>query len=241
MYVGEGEKNVRAIFTLASRLSPCIIFLDEADAILASRSSASSPRTTHREIINQFLREWADVPLSLSPTFLMVATNRPFDLDDAVLRRLPRRILVDLPTLTDRLEILRIHLREECLAGDVDLHDLSKRTGLYSGSDLKNLCVAAALACVKEAQEEWVSRGVGFPEKRILEKRHFEKALKEVGASVGEDMGSLGAMRKWDEKFGEGRRGKGGRVMGFGGEAGKKGKDGGGVEAVEGAGRVRRW
>jgi len=241
MYVGEGEKNVRAIFTLASRLSPCIIFLDEADAILASRSSASSPRTTHREIINQFLREWADVPLSLSPTFLMVATNRPFDLDDAVLRRLPRRILVDLPTQTDRLEILRIHLREECLAGDVDLVDLSRRTGLYSGSDLKNLCVAVALTCVKEAQEEWVSRGVRFPEKRILEKKHFEKALKEVGASVGEDMGSLGAMRKWDEKFGEGRRRKGGRVMGFGGLGGNGGgKDGGSGEVEEGAGRVRR-
>ncbi|RPB28052.1 AAA-domain-containing protein [Terfezia boudieri ATCC MYA-4762] len=244
MYVGEGEKNVRAIFTLASRLSPCIIFLDEADAILASRSSASSPRTTHREIINQFLREWADVPLSLSPTFLMVATNRPFDLDDAVLRRLPRRILVDLPTQTDRLEIFRIHLREESLAADVDLMDLSKRTSLYSGSDLKNLCVAAALACVKEAQEEWVSKGVRFPEKRILEKRHFEKALKEVGASVGEDMGTLGAMRKWDEKFGEGRRRKGGRMMGFGGLSGKEkegGKYGGGDGPVEeGAGRVRR-
>ncbi|KAF8420081.1 hypothetical protein EV426DRAFT_700708 [Tirmania nivea] len=238
MYVGEGEKNVRAIFTLASRLSPCIIFLDEADAILASRSSASSPRTTHREIINQFLREWADVPLTPgTSTFLMVATNRPFDLDDAVLRRLPRRILVDLPTQTDRLEILKIHLRDEAIAADVQLPDLARRTQLYSGSDLKNLCVAAALACVKEAQEECVTRGVKFPEKRVLQKRHFEKALKEVGASVGEDMGSLGAMRKWDEKFGEGRKRKGARVMGFGGVGGK---DGAGGLAEEGMGRVRK-
>jgi len=238
MYVGEGEKNVRAIFTLAARLSPCIIFLDEADAILASRSSSSSPRTTHREIINQFLREWADVPLTpTTSTFLMVATNRPFDLDDAVLRRLPRRILVDLPTRSDRLEIFRIHLRDEVLARDVDLHELATRTNLYSGSDIKNLCVAAALGCVKESQEAWVATGVKFPEKRVLERRHFEKALTEVGASVGEDMGSLGLMRKWDEKFGEGRKRRGGRVMGFGGIVGKDGKE---VGVEEGAGRVRR-
>lgn len=242
MYVGEGEKNVRAIFTLASRLSPCIIFLDEADAILASRSSSTSTRTTHREIINQFLREWADVPLSpTTSTFLMVATNRPFDLDDAVLRRLPRRILVDLPTMKDRLEILKIHLRDERLANDVLIEDFATRTNLYSGSDLKNLCVAAALGCVKESQEAWVASGVKFPERRVLEKRHFEKALTEVGASIGEDMGSLGAMRKWDEKFGEGKRRRGGRVMGFGGVGGKDGeKDGGGGGVEEGAGRVRR-
>lgn len=114
--------------------------------------------------------------------------------------------------------------------------DLAQQTPLYSGSDLKNVCVSAALAAVREEQDLFVSEGVAYPAKRILGKRHFEKALLEVGASVGEDMGSLAQMRKWDEKFGEGKgRKRGGRGIGFGG--GKEEKKG---VVDEGLGRVRR-
>lgn len=149
-YVGEGEKNVAAIFSLARKLSPCIVFLDEADAVFASRD-AMRERTSHRDILNQFLKEWDG--LNDLSVFVMVATNRPFDLDDAVIRRLPRRLLVDLPTQADRKEILRIHLKGEQLDSAVDLEDLAKRTPFYSGSDLKNVAVSAALACVKEENE----------------------------------------------------------------------------------------
>jgi SpoVK/Ycf46/Vps4 family AAA+-type ATPase len=149
-YVGEGEKNVAAIFSLARKLSPCIVFLDEADAVFASRD-AMRERTSHRDILNQFLKEWDG--LNDLSVFVMVATNRPFDLDDAVIRRLPRRLLVDLPTQADRKEILRIHLAGEKLDAAVDLDDLAKRTPFYSGSDLKNVAVSAALACVKEENE----------------------------------------------------------------------------------------
>ncbi|KAL8768149.1 MAG: hypothetical protein Q9209_005540 [Squamulea sp. 1 TL-2023] len=147
MWVGEGEKNVKAIFSLAKKLTPCIVFIDEADAILGSRGGSSN-RVSHRELINQFLREW-DGMGELS-AFIMVATNRPFDLDEATLRRLPRRMLVDLPTGNDREEILRIHLKDEVLDSEISLAKLAAETPLYSGSDLKNLCVAAALACVRE-------------------------------------------------------------------------------------------
>jgi len=78
------------------------------------------------------------------------ATNRPFDLDDAVLRRLPRRLLVDLPGPRDRKAILEILLRNEQLAADVNLEHLARNTDGFSGSDLKHLCVAAALAAVKD-------------------------------------------------------------------------------------------
>ena len=147
MYVGEGEKNIRAIFTLAKKLTPCIVFIDEADAILGSRGGSSN-RTTHRELINQFLREWDG--MTATSAFIMVATNRPFDLDEASLRRLPRRLLVDLPTEKDREAILGIHLKDEQLAEDVSLSNLASQTPFYSGSDLKNVAVAAALACVRE-------------------------------------------------------------------------------------------
>ena len=127
--------------------------------------------------------------------FIMVATNRPFDLDDAVLRRLPRRLLVDLPTEEDRLAILKIHLKEEVLDPVVDLADLARRTPLYSGSDLKNMCVAAALACVREENDQ-AARHQGdepyqYPERRTLTPAHFERAMDEISASINEDMASL--------------------------------------------------
>lgn len=212
MYVGEGEKNVKAIFTLAKKLSPCVVFIDEADAIFCSRTGASS-RTSHRELINQFLREWDG--MNEMSAFIMVATNRPFDLDDAVLRRLPRRLLVDLPTEKDRRAILKIHLKDEKLDSTIDLDELARRTPLYSGSDLKNLCVAAALACVRE-ENELAAKHTGpepyrFPERRVLSKRHFEKGMEEISASISEDMSSLTAIRRFDEKYGDrkGRRPKG--------------------------------
>ncbi|KAJ5776193.1 uncharacterized protein N7511_001204 [Penicillium nucicola] len=216
MYVGEGEKNVKAIFTLAKKLSPCVVFIDEADAIFCSRTGASS-RTSHRELINQFLREW-DGMNDLS-AFIMVATNRPFDLDDAVLRRLPRRLLVDLPTEEDRLAVLKIHLKEEQLDDSVDLADLARRTPLYSGSDLKNLSVAAALACVREENEAAAkhtgSEPYTYPERRILTRTHFERGMGEISASISEDMSSLSAIRKFDEQYGD-RKGRRQKSAGWG-------------------------
>lgn len=217
MYVGEGEKNIRAIFSLAKKLTPCIVFIDEADAILGARSGGSN-RTSHRELINQFLREWDG--MTETSAFIMVATNRPFDLDEASLRRLPRRLLVDLPVEKDREAILKIHLKDEILDSEVSLSQLATQTPFYSGSDLKNVAVAAALSCVREEFEAAAAHAKDstndeiyhYPEKRILHDRHFSKAMEEISASISEDMASLSAIRKFDEKYGDrrGRRKKGG-------------------------------
>nr|KMM70654.1 proteasome-activating nucleotidase [Coccidioides posadasii RMSCC 3488] len=216
MYVGEGEKNVKAIFTLAKKLSPCVVFIDEADAIFCSRTGASN-RTSHRELINQFLREWDG--MSETSAFIMVATNRPFDLDDAVLRRLPRRLLVDLPTEKDRHEILKIHLKDEAVDKSVDLTDLARRTPFYSGSDLKNMSVAAALACVREEYDAAIrhkgDEPYKYPERRILKSHHFDRAMEEISASISEDMSSLTAIRKFDEKYGD-RKGRRKKSAGWG-------------------------
>jgi SpoVK/Ycf46/Vps4 family AAA+-type ATPase len=85
----------------------------------------------------------------------MIATSRPWELDRAVLRRLPSRILVDMPTLEDREAILKIYLKHENLALDVDISDLATAAQSFTGSDLKNLCVAAALNCVWEEPGVW--------------------------------------------------------------------------------------
>ncbi|KAJ5594901.1 uncharacterized protein N7459_001109 [Penicillium hispanicum] len=216
MYVGEGEKNVKAIFTLAKKLSPCVVFIDEADAIFCSRTGASN-RSSHRELINQFLREWDG--MSDMSAFIMVATNRPFDLDDAVLRRLPRRLLVDLPTEKDRLEILKIHLKEEIVDSSVDLAELARRTPLYSGSDLKNLSVAAALACVRQeidaASQHKGDEPYNYPARRTLTNAHFERGMEEISASISEDMSSLSAIRKFDEQYGD-RKGRREKSPGWG-------------------------
>ncbi|KAL8397557.1 hypothetical protein RB594_004315 [Gaeumannomyces avenae] len=205
-WVGASERNVRAIFSLARKLAPVVVFLDEADSLLGSRESRN--RGGHREVVNQFLREWDG--LAETDAFIMVATNRPYDLDEAVLRRLPRKILVDLPLAPHRLEILRVLLRDERLdPQSVDLARLAADTELYSGSDLKHLCVAAAFHAVRDAVR---ARDASpdpaahvFPDRRLLTGDHFARAMHEVSASVSPDAGSLKAIRKFDERYGDGQ------------------------------------
>jgi len=153
--VGEGEKLVKAVFSLARRLSPCVVFLDEIDALFGGRVSTHESGG-HRGVINQFMQEMDGLKSSEDDRVIVIgATNRPFDLDDAVLRRLPRRLLVDLPSEQERRgmsfchhkshrfpeiylpEILKILLRDERLAADVTIEVLAMRTDSFSGSDLK--------------------------------------------------------------------------------------------------------
>ncbi|TRM61925.1 P-loop containing nucleoside triphosphate hydrolase protein [Schizophyllum amplum] len=144
---------VRAVFSLARRLSPCVVFLDEIDALFGARMSAreSGGAFAHRGVITEFMQEMDGLTSSKEDNVIVIgATNRPFDLDDAVLRRLPRRLLVDLPGEKERDEILKILLRDETLGADVATDLLAKRTESFSGSDLKHLCVSAALDAVKE-------------------------------------------------------------------------------------------
>ncbi|KAK3179697.1 hypothetical protein K4F52_008867 [Lecanicillium sp. MT-2017a] len=216
-WVGESEKLIRAVFTLAKKLSPCVVFIDEADSLLANRSMFSN-RPSHREHINQFLKEWDG--MEETNAFIMVATNRPFDLDDAVLRRLPRKLLVDLPLKDDRAAILKLLLRGETLDSSVSVDDYAQRTPYYSGSDLKNVCVAAAMAAVEE-ENEAAAKHTGpepfqYPERRVLRRDHFESALQQIPASISEDMVSLKMIRKFDEEYGNRRRNNKKSSMGFG-------------------------
>jgi SpoVK/Ycf46/Vps4 family AAA+-type ATPase len=271
-YVGEAEKLVRAVFSLARRLSPCVVFLDEIDALFGARMSAresGGAAAAHRGVITEFMQEMDGLKSSKEDGVIVIgATNRPFDLDDAVLRRLPRRLLVDLPGEKERAEILKILLKEETLGDDVVAEALAKKTESFSGSDLKHLCVSAALDAVKEhfkvpwkedpstkssgvtpapsssspeqpstsnvpsaAQPDSTAELVSPPKevqlleveviqvkddpltetpahKRVLHMHNFEKALKEITPSSSESLGSLADLRKWNDEFGEGRRGK---------------------------------
>lgn len=197
---------------MARKLSPCIIFIDEVDAILDARSNAVG-KASRVEILNEFMAEWDGLLSSAASARVMVmaATNRPFALDDAVLRRLPRRILVDLPASEARLQILRILLKEDELHPALDLGLLAgPMTVNYSGSDLKNLCIAAAMGALRRGilTDPTVS-------KTLISMADFEAALNEVPASISDSMDTLVELRKWDQMFGEGKKQKNTHSFGF--------------------------
>ncbi|KAF6765453.1 P-loop containing nucleoside triphosphate hydrolase protein, partial [Ephemerocybe angulata] len=151
-FVGESEKTVAGVFELAYRLAPCIVFIDEIDSLFSSRSSDTRSWERNLTEFMQGMDGLKSAKKNRDNNIVVVgATNRPFDLDPAILRRMPRRILVDMPNLAMRKGILSSYLKEENLNVDVSIDKLAVETEGFSGSDLKNLCVSAALASVKEA------------------------------------------------------------------------------------------
>ena len=217
-YVGDSEQNTRAIFTLASRLSPCVIFIDEIDSLLSSRESGGSNEEFTRKVKIEFMSSWDGLMTDENLRVVVIGcTNRPFDLDDAVLRRFSRKLLVDLPDAEQREKILKVILRKEKVSSDVDLKAIASdaMTKGFSGSDLYNLCQTAAYMPVRELMEkEEKNLTVDHSPKvdafgmlsleddddshmeveeekevkvRPLTMKDFEKASKEVGAEGASD------------------------------------------------------
>eukprot|EP01125_Pyxidicula_operculata_P011994 TRINITY_DN3934_c0_g1_i1.p1 TRINITY_DN3934_c0_g1~~TRINITY_DN3934_c0_g1_i1.p1 ORF type:complete len:1193 (-),score=351.43 TRINITY_DN3934_c0_g1_i1:488-3868(-) len=217
-WFGEGEKYARAVFTLASKISPCVIFIDEVDSILGRREK-NGEHEAMRKIKNELMMMWDGLKTRQNERVLVLAaTNRPFDLDDAVLRRLPRRLLVDLPDVDNRSKILKVVLKDEEVDNTIDLSELAKMTEGYSGSDLHNLCVAAAYQPIREFLSKEKGKTIEEKENKMdidaddreaptlrpLSFSDFENAKKEISASVSEDAQSIGELRKWNDLYGEG-------------------------------------
>lgn len=204
MWVGEGEKNVKALFTLARKISPCVIFVDEVDALLETRASPNV-RSSRIEVINEFMSEWDGLQSTTNGqrgVTVMAATNRPFVLDDAVLRRMPRRLLVDLPDAAGRRQILDILLRDDRMPdAERTIERIAGQTDFYSGSDLKNLALSAAMTSIREglSANTLTSSTSGV----TIEWRHWESALREVPPSLSKETESLKQLRLWNEQFGD--------------------------------------
>ncbi|KAM3177618.1 hypothetical protein ACTXT7_004200 [Hymenolepis weldensis] len=152
MYYGESQKLTEAVFSLAHKLQPSIIFIDEIDSFLSTRSSHDNEAT--RMMKTQFMALW-DGLLSETDSRILVmgATNRPSDLDSAILRRLPYKVKVPLPNAAQRLQILKIHLKGEPLDNSVNakyLQEFANRAEGLSGSDLFEICREAALRGLKD-------------------------------------------------------------------------------------------
>lgn len=154
MFVGVGAKRVRELFATARKLQPCIVFIDEIDAIGKSRSSGGFASNDEREqTINQLLTEM-DGFSNDSQIVVIGATNRIDVLDEALLRpgRFDRKIQVSLPTLKGREKILGVHSRDKNLDESVELREVAKQTTGFSGADLANLMNECAIKSVEESE-----------------------------------------------------------------------------------------
>jgi len=150
MFVGMGASRVRDLFKEAAKVAPCIIFIDEIDAVGRSRDSRYGSNTEQEQTLNQLLAE-IDGFDSTKGVVCLAATNRPEILDKALLRpgRFDRRIIVDNPNLQGRLDTLKVHTRKIKLADDVDLRKIAQATAGCVGADLANLVNEAALRAVR--------------------------------------------------------------------------------------------
>lgn len=168
-WLGESEKNAKAVFTLARRLAPCVIFLDEVDSLLSSRegSSDDSAHGTLTSVKTTMMSEWDGLnsgtnglgEAGSNRVVVIGSTNRPFDLDEAVLRRFPRRIIVDLPDLQTRKEILEVTLAENRLDPSVNLTMIAERLEGYTGSDIKEVCREAVVQ-ISHEHAKMLDRGI---------------------------------------------------------------------------------
>ena len=154
MFVGMGASRVRDLFQQAAKVAPCIIFIDEIDAVGRSRDSKFGGNDEREQTLNQLLSE-IDGFDSNKGIVCLAATNRPEVLDKALLRpgRFDRRIIVDRPNLQGRLDTLKVHTRKIKLAEDVDLRKIAQATAGAVGADLANLVNEAALRAVRHGRQ----------------------------------------------------------------------------------------
>ncbi|KAG5080169.1 hypothetical protein JHK86_004234 [Glycine max] len=216
-WFGEGEKYVKAVFSLASKIAPSVIFVDEVDSMLGRRENPGEHEAM-RKMKNEFMVNWDGLRTKDKERILVLAaTNRPFDLDEAVIRRLPRRLMVNLPDAPNRGKIVRVILAKEDLAPDVDFEAIANMTDGYSGSDLKNLCVTAAQCPIRQILEkEKKERSLALAENqplpqlcsstdvRPLKMEDFRYAHEQVCASVSSESTNMSELLQWNDLYGEG-------------------------------------
>jgi len=200
MFVGVGAARVRDLFEQAKKYAPCIIFIDEIDAVGRQRGAGLGGGHDEREqTLNQLLVEMDGFDPN-SGIIVIAATNRPDILDPALLRpgRFDRRIVVGFPDVKEREAILKIHTKNKPLGNDINLSVLAKRTAGFTGADLENLVNEAALLAARrgknritmEELEESIDRVIAGPQKKsrvVSEKEKRMIAFHETGHAVVAD------------------------------------------------------
>jgi transitional endoplasmic reticulum ATPase len=205
MWFGESEANVRDVFDKARAAAPCVMFFDELDAIAKARGGSSGDAGGAGDrVLNQMLTEM-DGMNAKKNVFIIGATNRPDQIDSALLRpgRLDQLIYIPLPDEPSRLSILTATLRKSPVAPSVDLNFLAKNTHGFSGADLTEICQRAAKLAIRESIESDIRRvrerkekeAAGDKMEEDLEEEdpvpeitvaHFEEAMKFARRSVSD-------------------------------------------------------
>jgi AAA+ superfamily predicted ATPase len=176
MFVGQSERNIHELFETARRNAPCVLFLDEVDAIGQKRSQLR--HTPMRSAVNQLLLELDDISGHNEGVFLLAATNHPWDVDSALRRpgRFDRTLLVLPPDAEAREGVFRYHLRGRPVAG-IDLAKLARATDGYSGADIAHICETAAERALMDSVESGEARLIGPAD--------LDAAIGEVKPSLG--------------------------------------------------------
>ncbi|CAM6033864.1 unnamed protein product [Sphagnum compactum] len=178
-WFGDAQKLVTAVFTLAYKLQPAIIFVDEVDSFLGQRRVAEHEALTNMK--TEFMALWDGFSTDQDArVMVLAATNRPWELDEAILRRLPRAFEVGMPDKQQRASILKVILKGEDVAENLDMDRLASLCEGYSGSDLSDLCKQAAYLPIRDLLEEEKLHPEGFITAKLprkLEQSDFETVL----------------------------------------------------------------
>ena len=227
-YRGDAEKMVRLLFQMARYYAPSTIFFDEIDSLAGSRGAANEHEASRRvktELMVQMDGVGGDaeedapdaVPSEEGGStrklvIVIAATNMPWDLDEALRRRLEKRIYIPLPDVEGRRELFRINMKEVEMNEDVNLEELAERSGGYSGADVVNVCRDASLMSVRRIMEMARKQGLGRDQIQIMLKENktalntavsmadFVAALGKVNRSVSDN--DLNRYAEWMSEFG---------------------------------------
>ena len=168
MFAGLGASRVRSLFSKAKKMAPCIVFIDEIDAIGARRTNASGAESENNQTLNQLLVEMDGFETN-ETVIVLAATNRPEMLDKALLRpgRFDRRITIAPPDLKGREEILKIHSKEKKFADDLNIKSIAEDTAGFTGAELANVLNEAAIIAT-------------INKHKVIEKQDLEEAVKKI-------------------------------------------------------------
>ncbi|GBM37436.1 Katanin p60 ATPase-containing subunit A-like 1 [Araneus ventricosus] len=205
-YRGESEKLVRLLFEMARFYAPSTIFIDEIDS-LCSRRGSDSEHEASRRVKSELLIQMEGITSTEDPSkvvMVLAATNFPWDIDEALRRRLEKRIYIPLPNASGREALLKINLREVQVSPDLDLEDIANNLEGYSGADITNVCRDASMMAMRRKIAGLTPEEIRNLPKEELElpvsPEDFREAIKKINKSVSKE--DLEKYDKWMAEFG---------------------------------------